>query len=98
MSQRNVKTLYIEPGSPWENGYIESLNGRLRNELLDGEIFDTLKEAQELIERRRRHYKWYYANCMLMYRRHIASGAPIERIRRHLQPCGEDQAGVEEYG
>ncbi len=40
-----VKTLYIEPGSPWENGYIESFNGKLRDELLDLEIFDTLLEA-----------------------------------------------------
>jgi transposase InsO family protein len=41
-----VKTLYIEPGSPWENGYCESFNGKLRDELLNGEIFYTLKEAQ----------------------------------------------------
>jgi len=44
-----VKTLYIEPGSPWENGYNESFNGKLRDELLNGEIFYTLKEAQILI-------------------------------------------------
>jgi len=46
-----VKTLFIEPGSPWENGYVESFNGKLRDELLDGEIFDTLLEAKVLIER-----------------------------------------------
>jgi transposase InsO family protein len=46
-----VKTLYIEPGSPWENGYIESFNGKLRDELLDREVFYTLKEAQILIEK-----------------------------------------------
>jgi hypothetical protein len=40
------KTLFIEPGSPWEIGYIESFNGKLRDELLDGEIFDTLLEAR----------------------------------------------------
>ena len=51
-----VKTLYIEPGSPWENGYNESFNGKLRDELLNGEIFYTLKEAQVLIEQWRRHY------------------------------------------
>jgi len=44
-----VKTLYIEPGSPWENGYLESLNGKLRDELLNAEIFDTLREAQVLV-------------------------------------------------
>jgi putative transposase len=45
-----AKTLYITPGSPWENGYCESFNGKLRNELLDGEMFCTLREAQVLIE------------------------------------------------
>jgi transposase InsO family protein len=43
-----VKTLYIEPGSPWENGYVESFNGKLRDELLNGEIFYTLMEAKVL--------------------------------------------------
>ena len=51
-----VKTLFIEPGSPWENGYNESFNGKLRDELLNTEIFYTLKEAQVLIERWRHHY------------------------------------------
>ena len=46
-----VVTLFIEPGSPWENGYIESFNGKLRDELLDREIFDTLLEAQVLVEK-----------------------------------------------
>ena len=45
-----VRTLYIEPGSPWENGYVESFNGKLRDELLQGEVLETLKEAQVLIE------------------------------------------------
>jgi transposase InsO family protein len=51
-----VKTLYIEPGSPWENGYCESFNGKMRYLLLDGEIFYTLFEAKVIIERWRRHY------------------------------------------
>jgi putative transposase len=51
-----AKTAYIEPGSPWENGYVESFNARLRNELLDGEIFYTLREAQIAIESWRRHF------------------------------------------
>jgi len=51
-----VKPLFIEPGSPWENGYIESFNGKLRDELLDREVFDTLLEAQVLTERWRREY------------------------------------------
>ena len=45
------KTLFIEPGSPWENGFIESFNGKFRDELLNTEIFDTLLEAKVLIER-----------------------------------------------
>ena len=51
-----VKTLFIEPGSPWENGYNESFNGKLRDGLLDGEIFYSLNEAQVLIERWRQEY------------------------------------------
>ncbi len=56
LDELGVKTLYIEPGSPWENGYVESFHGKLRDELLNGEIFDTLLEAQVLVERWRRHY------------------------------------------
>jgi len=52
-----IKVLFIEPGSPWENGYIESFNGKMRDELLNGEIFYYLKEAQVLIEIWRKHYK-----------------------------------------
>ncbi|HJW30860.1 MAG TPA: IS3 family transposase, partial [Saprospiraceae bacterium] len=56
LGRLGVKTLFIEPGSPWENGYIESFNGKLRDELLNGEIFDTLLEAQVVIERWRKEY------------------------------------------
>ena len=52
----DAKTAYIEPGSTWENGYVESCNARLRDELLDGEIFYTLREAQIVIESWRRHF------------------------------------------
>ena len=51
-----AKTAYIEPGSPWENGYCESFNARFRDELLNGEIFYTLKEARIVTEQWRRHY------------------------------------------
>ena len=54
LNRLDVTTLYIEPGSPWENGYIESFNGKLRNELLNIEIFDTLLEAKVLTENWRR--------------------------------------------
>jgi len=50
------KTLFTEPGSPWENGFNESFNGKLRDELLNGEIFYTLKEAKVLIEEWRKTY------------------------------------------
>ena len=55
-----AKTAYIAPGSPWENGYVESFNARLRDELLDGEIFYTLQEARVVIESWRRHYNTKY--------------------------------------
>lgn len=63
-----VKTAYIEPGSPWENGYNESFNGKLRDELLNTEIFYTLKEAQILIEQWRRHYNEIRPHSSLGYR------------------------------
>ena len=56
-----AKTLYIEPGSPWENGYCESFNGRLRDECLNGEIFYSLKEASVVIEQWRNHYNTIHA-------------------------------------
>ncbi len=56
LEQVGVQTLFIEPGSPWENGFIESFNGKLRDELLNGEIFETLLEAKVLIERWRAEY------------------------------------------
>ena len=49
--QIGVITAYIEPGSPWENGYCESFNARMRDEFLNGEIFDTLREAEVLARR-----------------------------------------------
>ncbi len=63
-----VKTLFIEPGSPWENGYIESFNGKLRDELLNREIFDTLLEAKVLIERWRVEYNTWRPHSALGYR------------------------------
>jgi len=64
----NVGTLYIEPGSPWENGYIESSNGKLRDELLDREIFDTLAEAKALVERWRWEYNTIRPHSSLGYK------------------------------
>ncbi len=63
-----VKTLFIQPGSPWENGYNESFNGKLRDELLNREIFYSLKEAQILTERWRREYNTIRPHSSLGYR------------------------------
>jgi len=68
LGRLQVGTLYIEPGSPWENGYIESFNGKLRDELLNGEIFDTLLEAKVLIERWRVDYNTHRPHSALGYR------------------------------
>lgn len=75
-----VRTLYIEPGSPWENGYNESFNGKLRDELLNGEIFYSLKEAQIIIERWRRHYNKVRPHSSLGYR------PPAPESRMPLDP------------
>ncbi|MBN6824678.1 IS3 family transposase (plasmid) [Methylobacterium radiotolerans] len=63
-----ARTAYITPGSPWENGYVESFNAQIRNELLNGEIFYTLKEAQIMIEGWRRHYNTVRPHGALGYR------------------------------
>jgi putative transposase len=63
-----VGTLFIEPGSPWENGYIESFNGKFRDELLNGEIFDTIVEAKVLTERWRNTYNKIRPHSSLGYR------------------------------
>ena len=68
LSRLGVGTLLIEPGSPWENGYVESFNGKLRDELLNGEVFYTLKEAQVLIQRWRQWYNRLRPHSALGYR------------------------------
>ena len=63
-----AKTAYIEPDSPWENGYCESFNGRFRDELLNGEIFYSLREAQIIIQEWRKHYNTKRPHSALGYR------------------------------
>ena len=63
-----AKTAYIALGSPWENGYVESFNARLRDELLDGETFYSLREAEIVIESSRRHYNTVRPHASLGYR------------------------------
>ena len=68
LERLELQSLYIEPGSPWENGYIESFNGKLRDELLNLEIFNTLYEAQVLVERWRVDYNTTRPHSSLSYR------------------------------
>ncbi len=68
LQRLGVQTLFIEPGSPWENGYNESFNGKLRDELLNGEIFNTLLETQVLVEQWRQHYNRVRPHSSLGYR------------------------------
>ena len=68
LSRLGVQTLFIEPGSPWENGYVESFNGKLRDELLNGEIFTTLQEAKVLTEVWRREYNQVRPHSSLGYK------------------------------
>jgi transposase InsO family protein len=68
LAATGAKTLYIEPGSPWENGYCESFNSKLRDEFLNGEIFYTLKEVQVLAERWRVYYNTRRPHSSLGYK------------------------------
>jgi len=68
LERLGVKTLFIEPGSPWENGYIESFNGKLRDELLNREVFTTSTEAKVLIEQWRKEYNQVRPHSSLGYR------------------------------
>jgi len=67
LERLGVQTLFIELGSPWENGYNESFNGKLRDELLNGEIFTTLLEAKVLIENWRKEYNQFRPHSSLNY-------------------------------
>ncbi|UCG83489.1 MAG: transposase, partial [Dehalococcoidia bacterium] len=68
LARLGVGTLFIEPGSPWENGYIESFNGKMRDELLNREVFYTLTEAEILIEQWRKEYNQIRPHSALQYR------------------------------
>ncbi len=99
LAKVGVQTLYIEPGSPWENGYVESFNGKLRDELLNGEIFRTVKEAKVLIEQWRRHYNTIRPHSRLDYRppapgaTAAAAAAPAAgQLSATLRPAQQRQA------
>ena len=89
-----VKTLFIEPGSPWENGYIESFNGKLSDELLNREIFYSLQEAKVLIGMWQKHYNTLRPHSSLGYRppapESIAAGPPSATLREDQQQINVD--------
>ena len=87
LQQIGVQTLFIEPGSPWENGYNESFNGKLRDELLNGEIFYSLKEAQLIIEQWRIHYNTKRPHSSLGYR-------PPAPATRAIKPTTTNQPDI----
>ena len=68
LAKTGVRTHFIEPGSPWENGYVESFNGKLRDECLNGEVFETLLVAQLLIKRWRHESNTFRPHSSLGYR------------------------------
>ncbi len=75
------KTAYIEPGSPWENGFVESFNPKLRDELLDGEVFYSLAEAKVVIEGWRRHHNTGRPHSALGYEPPAPEGVLWPAIR-----------------
>ena len=105
MTARRVRTwletvgtqpLFIEPGSPWENGYCESFNGKLRDECLNGEIFYSLREAQILIEKWRVEYNTRRPHSSLGYRPPApATFAPqMAALRSPTAPCAPPFASL----
>jgi transposase InsO family protein len=89
-----VTTLFIEPGSPWENGYNVSFNGKLRDELLNAEVFHTLAEARVLIEQWCRHYNTQRPHSSLGYR----PPAPEVLLPMPWNPSGSGSTGCSSGG
>ena len=87
LQQISTQTLFIEPGSPWENGYNESFNGKLRDECLNGEIFYSLKEAQTIIEQWQQHYNTKRPHSSLGYR-------PPAPVTRAIKPTPTNQMTI----
>ena len=86
LNEQNVETRYIEPGAPWQNSYIESFNGKLRDELLERELFATVLEAQVLAEHWRCHYNERRPHSALGYR------TPAAFAAMHKQPVHPEPA------
>lgn len=86
LSELEIKPLFIEPGNPWENGYIESFNGKMRDELLAGEIFYSITEAQVIIEQWRWHYNQIRPHSSLGYK--APTPAAFIKNSSQFQPVG----------
>jgi len=87
LNRLDVTTLFIEPGSPWENGYIESFNGKMRDELLNGEVLDTLEEAKVLVEAWRRVYNRIRPHSSLGYRPPASEAYMVGKFTLGLAQC-----------
>ena len=85
---QQVGTLFIEPGSPWENGYVESFNGKLRDECLNGELFLSLAEARYIVDRWRLDYNHYRPHSRLGWMTPAAFAARCPRKGRPCVPSG----------
>jgi len=90
LKKKHVKTLYIEPGSPWENGYIESFNGKFRDEILNREVFYSVKEAKVVVEDWRLDYNNHRPHSSLGYMTPagfaalcIASASPTAQLQQY---------------
>ena len=82
-----MTTLFIEPGSPWESGHIESFNGKMRDELLNGELLDTLEEAKVLVEAWRRVYNHIRPHSSLGYGPPAQEAHVVGTFTLGLVPC-----------
>jgi transposase InsO family protein len=87
LNRPDVTTLFIEPGSPWENGYVESFIGRMRDELLNGEVLDTLDEAKALAEAWRKIYNRFRPHSSLGYRPPAPEAQVVGKFTLGLIQC-----------
>ena len=86
LTKLQVRPLYIEPGSPWENGYVDSFNGKMQDELLNGEMFYSLKESQVVIEMWRNHYNTVRPHSSLGYYPPVPAAFLVQPSK--FQPVG----------
>jgi putative transposase len=87
LNSLGVTTLFIDPGSPWENGYVESFIGKMRDELLNGEVLDTLDEAKALVEAWRRSYNRVRPHSSLGYRPPAPEAIMVGKLTQGLVQC-----------